>query len=424
MLSKSISFFSRSTISGKMGIRRAAMSSTKLDIFNPTPEHLELRKMVRAFVEKEVDPQAMEYNREEKFNIELFRKLGDLGLLGIVVDPQYGGAGMDATAAVIVTEELASADPGFTCSYATHSMLLINNILRNANEEQKMRFLPPACSGEKIGGICMSEPSVGTDVLGMRSMATPSADGSYFTLNGTKMWITNGTLDGKDTGDMFLLYAKTNPNAKYGGLTSFVVEKGMPGFYVGQKINDKCGMRSSPTAELVFENVKIPKENVIGEVGGAVFCMMRNLQIERLGIGAMCLGIARRSIEVMSKYSQERKAFGKPIADYGQIQKMMAESYAEYMAGRSYIYQVAYNLDLDAYGKGLDGDGVKLYMAGTAKRIADRAIQCLGGYGYVGDYQVERLWRDSKVTEIFGGTNEAHHKNMAKELAKLQGRIE
>lgn len=423
MFSRSVSVLSRSSLARKVSVRSAPMSS-KIDIFNPTPEHAELRKMVRSFVEKEVDPQAMEHNREEKFNIELFRKLGDLGLLGIVVDPQYGGAGMDATAAMIVTEELASADPGFTCSYATHSMLLINNILRNGNEEQKMRFLPPSCTGEKIGGICMSEPSVGTDVLGMRSMATPSADGSHFILNGTKMWITNGTLDGKTTGDLFLLYAKTNPAAKYGGLTSFVVEKGMPGFTVGQKINDKCGMRSSPTAELVFENVKIPKENVIGEVGGAVFCMMRNLQIERLGIAAMCLGIARRSIEVMTRYSQERKAFGKSISEYGQIQKMIAESYAEYMAGRSYVYQVAYNLDLNAYGQGLDGDGVKLFMAGTSKRIADRAIQCLGGYGYVGDYQVERLWRDSKVTEIFGGTNEAHHKNMAKDLGKLNGRIE
>lgn len=405
-------------------LRKLSSAKKGFDLFNPTPEHAELRKMVRSFVEKEVDPQALQFNREERFNVELFRKLGDLGLLGIVADPKYGGSGMDATAAVIVTEELASSDPGLTCSYATHSMLFINNLLRNGNEEQRNRFLPDACSGAKIGGICMTEPSVGTDVLALRTMATPSSDGSHFTLNGTKMFITNGTIDGTDTGDLFLLYAKTDVNKKYGGLTSFVVEKGMPGFTLGQKINDKCGMRSSNTAELVFDNVRIPRENVVGEVGGAVFCMMRNLTIERLGIAAMCLGIARRSIEVMSKYSQERQAFGKKINEYGQIQKMIAESYAEYMAGRSYIYQVANNLDLDAYGQGLDGDGTKLFMAGTAKRIADRAIQCLGGYGYVGEYQVERLWRDSKVTEIFGGTNEAHHKNMIKDLIKLNGRIE
>ncbi len=192
----------------------------------------------------------------------------------------------------------------------------------------------------------------------------------------------------------------------------------MPGFKLGQKIEDKCGMRASMTAELVFDEVKVPTENIVGTVGGATLCMMRNLEIERITLAAMALGIARRSIEVMSNYSKERKAFGKPIGDYGQIQKAIAESYAEYMAGRSYVYNVARTLDLNSYGNTLEADGVKLYCAPMAKNIADRAIQVLGGYGYVGEYQVERLWKDAKLLEIGGGTNEAHHKNMCRDIKK------
>ena len=198
-------------------------------------------------------------------------------------------------------------------------MLFLNNLNQNGNHEQRLKYLPGACTGEKIGGMGMSEPSVGTDVLGMSTTAIPTADGNHYIMNGAKMWITNGTINGKDTGDVFLVYAKTDLKAKNGGLTSFIVEKGMPGFTLGQKIEDKCGMRASMTAELVFSDVKIPKENVVGTVGGATLCMMRNLEIERITLAAMSLGIARRSIEVMSRYSQERKAFGKPIGDYGQV---------------------------------------------------------------------------------------------------------
>lgn len=262
----------------------------------------------------------------------------------------------------------------------------------------------------------MSEPGVGTDVLGMTTTATLSADGQTYTINGAKMWITNGTVNGTDTGDVFLVYARTSKDRA--GLTSFLVEKGTPGFKLGQKIEDKCGMRASMTAELVFDNVVVPVSNIVGTVGGASLCMMRNLEIERITLAAMSLGIARRSIEVMSNYAQERKAFGKAIGEYGQIQKAIAESYAEYMAGRSYVYNVARHLDLKSYGNGLDADGVKLYCAPMAKRVADRAIQVLGGNGYVGEYQVERLWRDAKLLEIGGGTNEAHHKNMIRDIRK------
>lgn len=401
----------------------ATEASAASKLFHPTEEHAALRQMLRAFVESEVDPQALAHNRTETFNVELFRKLGSLGLLGVTVEPEYGGSGMDAIAACIVHEELAASDPAFCLSYLAHSMLFVNNVARNGNHEQKLKYLPRACSGEIICGMGMSEPSVGTDVLGLSTTAKLTADGKHYLLNGAKMWITNGTIDGKSTGDAFLVYAKTDLSQKNGGLTSFLVDKDMPGFTLGQKIEDKCGMRASMTAELVFSDVKVPVENVVGEVGKATLCMMRNLEIERVTLAAMALGIARRSIEVMTRYSQERKAFGKPIAEYGQIQKAIAESYAEYMAGRSYVYNMAANLNLNSYGNGLDADGVKLYCAPMAKRVADRAIQCLGGYGYVGEYQVERLWRDAKLLEIGGGTNEAHHKNMVRDLRK-SGKIE
>lgn len=330
---------------------------------------------------------------------------------------------MDATAAVIIHEELAASDPAFCLSYLAHSMLFVNNVNQNCNADQKKRFLPAACSGEAICGMGMSEASVGTDVMGMSTTAKLSADGSHYVLNGSKMWITNGTLDGLSTGDAFLVYAKTSEGRHGKSVSSFLVKKNMPGFTLGQKITDKCGMRASMTAEILFNDVKVPKENLVGEVGGATLCMMRNLEIERITLAAMSLGIARRSIEVMANYAKERQAFGKPIGSYGQIQKAIAESYAEYMAGRAYVYSVAGNLDLSTYGNTLDADGVKLYCGPMAKGIADRAIQVLGGNGYMGDYQVERLWRDSKLLEIGGGTNEAHHKNMLRDLQKGQTKI-
>jgi isovaleryl-CoA dehydrogenase len=318
----------------------------QFQLFNPTEEHASLRTMLREFVEKEVDPQALEHNRKEKMNVDLFRKLGDLGLLGITVETEFGGSGMDAVAAVIAhgkfklhfcttvsspyqvllylftAEELAASDPAFCLSYLAHSMLFVNNLARNGSVAQKTKYLPGACSGAKIGGMGMSEPGAGTDVMSMTTSATKTADGKHYIINGAKMWITNGTVNGNDTGDIFLVYARTSNDPRK-GLTSFIVEKGMPGFTLGQKIEDKCGMRASMTAELVFDNVKVPVENVVGEEGGATLCMMRNLEIERITLAAMSLGIARRSIEVMSNYSQQRKAFGKPIGDFGQVRYML-----------------------------------------------------------------------------------------------------
>lgn len=387
-----------------------------VDLFNPTQEHKQLREMLRAFSEREVDPQAEQFDRSEQFNRPLFQKLGELGLLGITAPLEFGGSGMDATAAVIAHEELSAADPGFALAYLAHAMLFVNNLAVNGDDRQRARFLPAACSGEAVGGMCMSEPDAGTDVLGMSSIAT--RDGDSYVLNGRKMWITNGAVADGELGDIFLVYAK-NEDRTSRDVSLFVVEKGTPGFSLGQKLHNKLGMRASTTAELVFEDCRLPAENLVGAPGSALKSMMRNLAIERLTLAAMSLGIARRSVEIMNRYAQERTSFGKPLNRFGQIQRHIAESYAEFMAGRSYVYQVAGQLKLDQFGQRIDSDGAKLYCSTMAKNVADRAIQVLGGYGYVGEYQVERLWRDAKLLEIGGGTIEAHQKNMTRDLASL-----
>ncbi|RAL25101.1 isovaleryl-CoA dehydrogenase [Lujinxingia litoralis] len=386
------------------------------DLFNPTEEHKVLREMVRSFAEREVAPQAEAHDREERFNVALFKKLGELGLLGVTAPERFGGSGMDATAAAIVHEELAAADPGFCLAYLAHSMLFVNNLAVNGNDEQRARLLPGACSGELIGGMCMSEPNAGTDVLGMGTVARK--DGEDYILNGQKMWITNGAISETDLGDVFLVYAREEGGDR--SISLFLVEKGMEGFSLGQKLHGKLGMRASTTAELVFEDVRVPAKNLVGTPGSAVRSMMRNLAIERVTLAAMSVGIARRSVEIMNRYASERVAFGEPINRFGQIQRHIAESYAEYMAGRCYLYKAAGDLGLDAFGSRADSDGVKLYCSTMGKNVADRAIQVLGGYGYVAEYDVERLWRDAKLLEIGGGTNEAHQKNITRDLSKVE----
>jgi isovaleryl-CoA dehydrogenase len=264
--------------------------------------------------------------------------------------------------------------------------------------------------------MCMSEPGAGTDVLGMRTTAT--RDGDHWVLDGAKMWITNGAISATELGDVFLVYARTGGRGTR-SLSLFVVEKGTPGFRLGQKITNKLGMRASTTAELVFEGCRVPGAHLVGREGDALGHMMRNLELERLTLAAMSLGIARRSLEIMNRYAAERHAFGQPINAFGQIQRHIADAYAGFMAGRSYVYQVAGSLDLAAAGTRIDSDGVKLFCATMAKQVADSAIQVLGGYGYVGEYRVERLWRDAKLLEIGGGTVEAHQKNIARDLARV-----
>ncbi len=384
----------------------------QINLFAPTEEHRILADTLRDFVSREVEPQADRYNREEKFNRDLFRRAGDLGLLGLTVPESHGGAGLDAVAAVMVHEALSSADPGFTLAYLAHAVLFVNNFARNANPEQRQRVLPRAISGEWIGGMCMTEPEVGTDVLGMRSRA--ERQGDHYVLNGRKTFITNGCIDDSTLGDVFLVYAYTGEKS----LSTFLAEKGLSGFQLGQRLKEKLGMRASMTAELVFDGCSVPAGNLIGAEGDSVRHMMRNLEIERVTLAAMSLGIALRCLEVMVDYANQRRTFGVPLREHGQIQRHIAESYAQFKAARCFVYDTARRLDLDSYGNRVDADGCKLFASTAAKNIADSAIQVLGGYGYMGEYVVERLWRDAKLLEIGGGTVEAHQKNITKDLSR------
>ncbi|MGB1568002.1 MAG: acyl-CoA dehydrogenase family protein [Candidatus Poseidoniaceae archaeon] len=390
-----------------------------IDIANPSEEHQMLREMIRDFVDEFVEPQAHEYDKKEQFNIELFRDLGELGLLGITVPEEYGGAGLDAVAATIAHEELSYSDAGFGLAYLAHSMLFVNNLAYNGSEEQKARILPKVCSGEWIGAMAMSEPDAGTDVLGLATTAEKNADGDWV-LNGRKMWITNGCIDDQGTpADVVWVYARTGYDEKgRTKLSTFLVENGMPGYSVGQKIFDKTGMRASNTAELVFDDCIVPATNLVGEEGGSLIHMMGNLEIERLTLAAMSVGIARRCLHEMNKYASQREAFGVQIRSFGQMQRHIAESWAKYRAMRAYVYDTANNIELGTAGQRLDSDGVKLFATTAAKEIADAAIQVMGGYGYVAEYHVERLWRDSKLLEIGGGTLESHQKNITRDLAK------
>lgn len=384
-------------------------------LFEPTDEHRQLRDMVRSFAETKVEPQAAEHDRNESFNLALFRELGELGLLGITVDEEYGGSGLGPVATCIAHEELAAVDPGFTLAFLAHALLCANNLNQNGSEGQKKKYLPGLCDGSLVGGMCMSEPGAGTDVLGMRT--TARRDGDHYVLNGAKMWITNGAISDTELGDVFLVYARME-GAGRKELSMFIVEKGFEGFSLGQKIHDKLGMRASTTAELVFEDCRVPAANLVGEEGTATLHMMRNLEVERVGLAAMSVGIARRCVEIMNAYAKDRKSFGEPLNRFGQIQRHIAESYAELMAGRSYTYGFASRMSLTKPGTRLDSDGVKLFCSTMAKNVADRAMQVLGGYGYVGEYRVERFWRDAKLLEIGGGTLEAHQKNMTRDLSR------
>ena len=382
-------------------------------LFDPSPEHKALRDLVANFVKKEVEVQAVEFDRKEEFNLKLFHQLGPLGLLGLLVqDEKLGGSSMDLTAMVLVHEELSQSDPGFCLAYLAHSVLCTYNIYRNASEEQKNNWLPGLCSGEKLGAMAMSEPDCGTDVLAMKTRAVRK--GNHYILKGSKMWITNGSRDEKKTPcDYCLVYAKTGDQ-----ISSFVVEKGFKGFSVGQKIKDKLGMRASNTLELIFDQCEVPVSHLIGKEGDSLVHMMKNLEVERLALAAMSLGIAKRSFKIMNQYASERKSFKQSIRAFGQIQKYIAKSYSEYQAIRAYVYNTARQMtDQPSKKHRLDCDAVKLLASEIGKTVADRAIQVLGGYGYVGEYVVERLWRDSKLLEIGGGTLEALEKNITKELA-------
>lgn len=381
------------------------MSTGSRALFLPTSEHVLLRDMVAEFARREVDPQAAEHDRKGELNVPLFRKLGELGLLGITVPEADGGAGMDTVAAVIAHHELAKYDPGFTLAYLAHSMLFVNNFYHCSNAEQRKRFLPKVMSGEWIAGMGMTEPGAGTDVLGMSSTAV--RDGDHYILRGSKTYITNAC-----DAFCFLVYAKVN-----GRVTAFVVDRECPGFSTTAHI-DKLGMRGSTMAELVFDDARVPASYLLGREGDGITHMMRNLEIERLTLAAISVGIAERCVEIMVRFANERRAFGRPIADFGQIQRYLADGFAMTEAAKALVYNVARDIGPDVRNR-VGSDAAKLFAGPVGKTVADYAMQVMGGAGYCKEYPVERLWRDAKLIEIGGGTLEAHQKNLAKDLSRL-----
>ncbi len=373
-------------------------------LFTPTSEHAMLREMVADFVLTEVEPQAERFDQRQEMNLPLFRRLGELGLLGITIPAEDGGAGMDTTAAVIAHHEIAKSDPGFCLAYLAHSMLFVNNFYHCANAGQRARILPNVLSGEWLAGMGMTEPGYGTDVLGMGTTAVQH--GNVYVLNGTKTFITNGP-----DGYCFLVYAKVN-----GRLTSFLVDRSCPGFRTGSPMH-KMGMRASTMSELILEDCQVPVDNLLGLEGSGVTHMMRNLEIERLTLAAMSLGIADRCLDIMIKHAHARHAFGKPINEFGQIQKYIGDSYAATEAMRCLVYHVAQSVGPDHRNR-IGSDAAKLFAAPVGKQVADNAMQVLGGSGYCTEYPVERFLRDAKLLEIGGGTLESHQKNLTKDLAR------
>lgn len=362
-------------------------------------EHRMLQETVRQFAGDELAPRIEKLDHEEGFNHAAFRRMGELGLLGILVPEADGGASLDAVAATLTMEEMAAVDASTTLSYLAHSILCVNQIARNASAEQKARYLPKLISGEWLGGMGMSEPEAGSDALGMKTKATLS--GAEYFLKGSKTWITNGPV-----GDVFYCYAKTG--AKRTDVSTFIVERGMPGFSTGKKFS-KMGMRASPTGELVFDDCRVPVANRVGTEGGSIQQMMRNLDIERITIAGISLGIARASIEVATRYAKERKQFGKHIGAFQQIQERLTEASAWYEACRALTYSCARMWDegkMNLKDASMMAAKAKLQSAQMATQVALDAIQILGGYGYTREFPVERYMRDAKLIEIGAGTNE------------------
>lgn len=368
-----------------------------------------VKETVRQFAQAELKPQIEKLDRDEGFNSSAFKKLGELGLLGATVPEEDGGAGLGAVASTITMEEMGAVDASTTLSYLAHTILCVNQIAHNGSKEQKQKYLPKLISGEWIGGMGMTEPGSGSDALGMKTK-TELKDNHYI-LNGSKTFITNGPC-----GDVFYCYAKTGSTKK--DITTFIIEKDFSGFSTGKKFS-KMGMRASPTGELVFENCKVPVENRVGEEGSSVASMMHNLDLERITIAGISLGIARASIEVATQYAREREQFGKPIGSFQQIQERLAEASAWYEACRSLTYNCAKTWDLGLMkGKeaSMSAARAKLQSAQMATKVALEAIQILGGYGYINEFPVERFMRDAKLMEIGAGTNEVLRIIIAKQM--------
>ena len=368
-----------------------------------------LRDAVRSFSADEIAPRAAEIDRSNEFPMDLWPKLGALGVLGITVDEKYGGAGMGYLEHSVAMEEISRASASVGLSYGAHSNLCVNQISLNGTEEQRQKYLPKLISGEHVGALAMSEPGAGSDVVSMKLRAEKKGD--RYILNGTKMWITNGP-----DADTLVVYAKTDPAAHQHGITAFLIEKGFKGFSTAQKL-DKLGMRGSNTCELVFEDCAVPEETVLGQLNGGARVLMSGLDYERVVLAAGSLGIMQACMDIVVPYIHGRKQFGKPIGEFQLMQGKIADMYVTMNSAKAYVYAVAKACDRGEVTR-KDAAGAILYAAEKATWMALEAIQCLGGNGYINDTATGRLLRDAKLYEIGAGTSEIRRMLIGRELFK------
>jgi isovaleryl-CoA dehydrogenase len=366
-----------------------------------------LRNQIETFAEKEIAPRAAEIDRSNQVPMDLWKKLGDLGVLGITVEEEYGGAGLGYLEHTVAMEEISRASASVGLSYGAHSNLCVNQIRRNGNPEQRKRYLPKLIGGDHVGALAMSEPGAGSDVVSMKLKAERRGD--RYVLNGNKMWITNGP-----DADVLVVYAKTDPAAGSKGITAFLVEKTFKGFSTAQKL-DKLGMRGSNTCELVFQDCEVPEANVLGEVGKGVRVLMSGLDYERTVLAAGPLGIMQACMDVVLPYVHARKQFDQPIGTFQLVQGKLADMYTTLNACKAYVYAVAKACDRGQTSR-KDAAGAILYAAESATKVALDAIQLLGGNGYINDYPTGRLLRDAKLYEIGAGTSEIRRMLIGREL--------
>lgn len=366
-----------------------------------------LRETIRRWAQDKLAPRAAEIDETNEFPNDLWKEMGDLGVLGVTADPEYGGTGMGYLAHVVAVEEISRASASVGLSYGAHSNLCVNQINRHGTPEQKAKYLPKLCSGEHVGSLAMSEPGAGSDVVSMKLRAEKRND--RYVLNGNKMWITNGP-----DASTLVVYAKTDPDAGSKGMTAFIIEKGMKGFSTAQKL-DKLGMRGSNTCELVFEDCEVPYENVLGEEGRGVNVLMSGLDYERVVLSGGPLGIMAAAMDIVVPYIHERKQFGKAIGEFQLMQGKLADMYTLMNASRSYVYAVAASCDRGETTR-KDAAGCILYSAENATKLALEAIQSLGGNGYINEYPTGRLLRDAKLYEIGAGTSEIRRMLIGREL--------